>query len=1072
MLNIYLGNIHPDLEDALFRHLSDIKSQDKLSQIAIVAPSGQVRKRLRTLLVSEHEMYLMGVDYLTFHSLSLKLYEEKYGLTSHMICDDFFFTEMIRHILETGNSEPNLFSNFAGTPEGCMAIWRTIRELREARVEPGIVEDGIRDGLFEDDDSEKLVSLMTIYKEFLRIKTASDIIDYSDLPVMASDVAPSSKYLNKFKEIIYYGFYDLTQVQIDLLKSIVRQYPVTMFFPYAEGAPAASFSTRFYDTFIQGLITDKSNVIRLPGPSVHADSKVLFPVKSSTAVIGASGRDDEVSVVAKTILRLVEADGIPFAGIGVVARDINDYIHIIKRVFHAHNIPFVSTGSESADRYPVVKAVRILISIHENGYRRSDIIDLVSAHCCKERLKAFCPEGTELRPDNLDLFTRLSGISKGEKEWERLDKYIEEGFIIRSPGDDDGEGINLVSSNEVAGLKAVIRSLCNDFTSLPSKSSWSEYIERFAVLINRYIDVDEVPPRNPDNVDFDADNYNPAEAVMESMISLRRLEKITHEVALSEFINTFNRSLEDKKFKICSDDIAGVQVLDAMSARAIPFTVLFIMGMNEKVFPRNIREDPLLRDPVRKIMESVLGYKVEEKLNGFEEEKLLFYLLVNSATERLYITCQRTDDAGETRIPSWYISEVGPLEPVKEWRIPRRLSDKYSVSEFFDYYFLTPHELSARLIIEGLDAAPVMSKFCFDPVLYRRGKETISNHEKMTKRLTEFDGLTGFIEGYWYDVVKRGISPTSMEMFALCPFSYFSRHLLGLKTIERPETIVGIRPHEAGNICHTILKKFYSGLSRVIDRDINALLKDTAMSVFIEYEKCNPVGYAVVWDLERERLLTLLMDFVETDLNDLSLSGFSPYLFEKSVNGSLTSTSISDNSDCITVHGIIDRVDIHEDQKRFRIIDYKYKTGRKIPSVERDLSLAAIRGQKLQPPVYSLMVTEYLRSKEGIEDPVCDKVRFSYLAPNWTDVPVEDRFSEFPGDCWNSVAGGQILNTINLLLKGIRDGLYFIIPGNYCKSCDYSAMCRKNHFPSRSRAKKDDLIIRDYMNLRKVKKEQ
>jgi len=140
--------------------------------------------------------------------------------------------------------------------------------------------------------------------------------------------------------------------------------------------------------------------------------------------------------------------------------------------------------------------------------------------------------------------------------------------------------------------------------------------------------------------------------------------------------------------------------------------------------------------------------------------------------------------------------------------------------------------------------------------------------------------------------------------------------------------------------------------------------------------------------------------------------------------------------------------------------------------VERDLSLAAIRGQKLQPPVYSLMVTEYLRSKEGIEDPVCDKVRFSYLAPNWTDVPVEDRFSEFPGDCWNSVAGGQILNTINLLLKGIRDGLYFIIPGNYCKSCDYSAMCRKNHFPSRSRAKKDDLIIRDYMNLRKVKKEQ
>lgn len=1069
MLNIYLGNFHPDLEDALFQHVTEIKGKDKLVQVAIVAPSEHIQKRIKTLLTAEHGMCLMGVHFLTFHSLSLRLYEEKYGLTSHMICDDFFFTEMIRHILGTGNTGTNLFSNFAGTPEGCMAIWRTIRELREARVEPGNVIDGIRDGLFEPDDAEKLLALMAIYREFLQRKTDHDIIDYSDLPDIASGVAPSSLYLKKFNEIIYYGFYDLTQVQYDLLQAIVRQYPVTMFFPHAEGVPAVSFTGRFYDTFIQGLMTDNSKVIRLPGLDMHADSKVLFPVKSPTAIIGASGMEDEVSVVAKTILRLVEVDGFSFSGIGVVARDINEYIHIIKRVFSAHNIPFVSTGSESADRYPVVKAVQILISIHENDYRRSDIIDLVSSHCCQGRLKAFFSEGTELRPDKLDLFTRLTGISKGEKEWERLDKYIKEGFVIRSSRGDDDEGVNLVSNDEVAGLKALVKSLSNDFTSLPSESSWSDYVERFAVLIRRYIEVDELPSRHPDNDDFNIDNYNPAESVMESLVSLRRLERISPDVTLSGFINTFNRSLEDKEYKVCSKDIAGVQVLDAMSARAIPFSVLFVTGMNEKVFPRNIREDPLLRDPVRQVMERVLGYKIEEKLNGFDEEKLLFYLLVNSVKERLYITYQRTDDSGETRIPSWYISEVRPPEPVKEWRIPRRLSDKYSVTEFYDYYFLTPHELSTRLIIEGIDASPVMSKFCFNPVLYRRGREAIVNHEKMTTGLTEFDGLTGFLEGFWNDIVRRGISPTSIEMFALCPFSYFARHLLGLKTIERPETIIGIQPIDAGNICHMILKRFYSGHSRVKDREINVNLKDTAFSVFTEFEKDNPVGYPVIWDIEREKLLSLLMDFVEIDLRELSLSGFSPYIFETSVNGCLKASSLRDNSDDIPVHGIIDRVDIHKDQNRFRIIDYKYKTGSAIPAGEKDLSLAAIRGQKLQPPMYTLMAAEYLRYKEGIKNPVCDNVKFSYLAPNWADVSGEERFSAFPGDCWNSVLGEQILTTIRLLLKGIRDGLFFIIPGNYCKACDYSTICRKNHFPSRSRARKDDLIVKDYRDLRKMK---
>src|SRR3989337_1591894 len=817
--------------------------------------------------------------------------------------------------------------------------------------------------------------------------------------------------------------------------------------------------------------------------------------------------DDEISAVARAIVRLVEVDGYTFSGIGVAARDINEYIGVIKRVFTEHNIPFVSTGGEPADRYPVVKAVQILISIHENGYRRSDIIDLVSSHCCQNRLKAFFPEGTELRPDNLDLLTRLTGITKGVEEWDRLGKDREEGFVIHPYNEDDDGGEVVVSKDEVAGLKAIVTSLNKDFTSLPAVSSWSDYVERFALLIAKYIDTENNPPIPPFSkggmryplssegeirspplekggmVGFEglysgeSDYYRAAGAVWESLQSLRRFERLLPEVALDEFIDTYNRSLENSEFKVCSEDISGVQVLDAMSARAIPFNVLFIAGMNEKVFPRNIREDPLLRDPVRRVMESVLGYKIEEKLNGFEEEKLLFYLLVNSAKERLYITYQRTDDAGETRIPSWYISEVRPAEPVKEWRIPRRLSDKYSVTEFYDYYFLTPHELSIRLILEGIDASTVMSKFCFNPALYRRWREAVVKHEKMTAGLTAFDGLTGFVEGYWNDIVRRGISPTSLEMFARCPFSYFARHLLGLKTIERPEAITGIQPIDAGNICHLILKRFYSGYRRVKESEVKVFLKDTALSVFTEFERNNPVGYPVIWEIEQERLLTLLMNFVEMDLNELSLSGFSPYIFETEMSGCLSASLLWDYAEDIPVHGIIDRVDRHREQNRFRIIDYKYKAGSAITPGEKDLSIAAIRGQKLQPPVYVLMASEYrsnkvgnkVGEKEGIENPVCDNVKFSYLAPNWTDVPEDERFSVFPGDCWTSGLGEHIVDAIKLLLNGIKDGLFFIIPGNYCKTCEYSAICRKNHFPSRSRAVKDDRVVKDYMDLRKKK---
>jgi len=598
----------------------------------------------------------------------------------------------------------------------------------------------------------------------------------------------------------------------------------------------------------------------------------------------------------------------------------------------------------------------------------------------------------------------------------------------------------------------------------------------------------------PDADESDRDYFNAAGSVIETLSSLRSLELVSAEVTLSEFISTFSRSLENMEYKVCDKDIAGVQVLDAMAARAIPFRVLFVIGMNEKTFPRNIREDPLLRDSVRQVMERVLGYKITEKLSGFEEEKLLFYLLINSAKERLYISYQRTDDSGETKIPSWYISEVKMAYPVKEYRIPRRLSDKFTIAELYDYSFLTPHELSTRLILEDTDPTGIMLKFNLNSKLYYHGTKSIAQHEKMKSGLTEFDGITGPAEEYWSHSMERGISPTSLEMFARCPFSYFARHLLGLNKIERPETIFELPPVEIGNICHSILKRFYmKGIQGIQNGgiEIDRRLAEEADVVFAEFQAANPVRYPVVWEILQERLLTILKSVIEADLSELSVSGFMPYCFEVDVMGNflvrgqggkdsrgqvilnhLDPRTLDTLPPNIPLHGVLDRIDIQPDTGLFRIIDYKFKMGASARSEDKDIITAAVRGQILQPPMYILMAAEYLKDKEGIENPLCEDVRFYYLAPNWpnwNDKKVEDRSRDFPGDCWQSGLGEYIKSTIKLLLEGIRDGLFFILPGNYCKSCDYSTICRKNHFPTRLRAKKDDKITKAYRDLRKKK---
>jgi ATP-dependent helicase/nuclease subunit B len=170
----------------------------------------------------------------------------------------------------------------------------------------------------------------------------------------------------------------------------------------------------------------------------------------------------------------------------------------------------------------------------------------------------------------------------------------------------------------------------------------------------------------------------------------------------------------------------------------------------------------------------------------------------------------------------------------------------------------------------------------------------------------------------------------------------------------------------------------------------------------------------------------------------------------------------------ISLHGVLDRIDVKEDTGQFRIIDYKFKAGKKMSSDDKNLSLSAVRGKRLQPPLYLLMAIPYLKYTAGIKDPQPERVSLYFLAPRWSVAEDGEPRSEFPGDCWHTPLGEGIAATVALLLRGIGEGLFFILPGDYCSHCDYSAVCRKNHFPSRYRAERD-ARVKPYYAIRKQK---
>ena len=88
-----------------------------------------------------------------------------------------------------------------------------------------------------------------------------------------------------------------------------------------------------------------------------------------------------------------------------------------------------------------------------------------------------------------------------------------------------------------------------------------------------------------------------------------------------------------------------MQVLSVTEARARTFDHLFLIGLNRDVFPRGIREDPLLPDDLRRILQRVLP-DVPIKRAGFDEERYLFAQLL-SAAPAVTLSWQTADDDGK-----------------------------------------------------------------------------------------------------------------------------------------------------------------------------------------------------------------------------------------------------------------------------------------------------------------------------------------------------------------------------------------------------------------------------------------
>jgi len=485
-----------------------------------------------------------------------------------------------------------------------------------------------------------------------------------------------------------------------------------------------------------------------------------------------------------------------------------------------------------------------------------------------------------------------------------------------------------VESSEAGGLarikftnpeKELIRCIAEQCGSPPSRMMTpSEAIHRLSEIPGWLVESGELLP------------------LIKRLEEVRRLRgdvEFPWEILRTAFRELFENTVSD------SLNRSGVILGSLMRIRGMTARCAVLLGLSGTEFLSGIEEDPLLADAAReRILRLVgeLGHRLPLKARSGEEMTLLF-LLLNTCAESLHWVVPETDEQGKSTAPAPFILRYlnawkrDDLLPCHEHRIARSPADQASLLLSLDSRegrFIPPEFL--QLIPE------------FNSSL--RFSESPKPHPG-----SEYKGLPTRLP----TPSREEYSVTDLEILARCPFRFWAEKILRVDPLESLEFDCGIDSTAWGTLVHRFLEKL---LRPVIGRSITGAAGDARVASperirsLITYSLNEKLpGWRLMPEFKQADLRRRLESLAEAVLNEETGGDGSTVVTRLEYRVARPFPSLSG----ARLKGVIDRIDRARDE--VRIVDYK--SGRS-PSSKAELKREVHALFRLQPLLYPWLVDD------------------------------------------------------------------------------------------------------------------
>lgn len=941
-----------------------------------------------------------NIHFISAGGLTERLDQEAGGEILPLFPQDNLRDFLLKELLQ----EPDL-ARYTVTRGFLQAVKSSLRDLADSCVTPDALEE-YANSLSDEalvQDRERFNWLVRLYKRYQeRERQIQGFRAYQEAYERALEQADKSPFLQSFSQIIIYGFYDMPGRQWDLISRVRSAYEGAVFVPY-EKHPAYKFAERFFTT---NWLSSGGEALAPVPCALGGGAKYMFAASGSApapnvSVVSAQNKAGEIFFTAKEILRLHEQEHIALNDIGVIARTAGDYQDEVRRVFKQHGIALDASFSYPLPAYALGNFCLRLFSLAARGFAREEVLALVCSPYFKHSRKRAWAE-----------LIRVSLVKRDLSQWHDLLPYT--------------QGYD-------AALLACLDDISQRLEQLGKPQKWQDGVAAARGLLGDYTD----------ETVFEGKEAEIYHAVCEELDKLTRYSAVRAQSSLGELPAEINDALCALKFNEMENSPMGVTFTDAVRARGLNFKVTFVLGVNDKSFPLLSPEDPLLRDYYRYIVRDVLGYWINGSLERTSEEKLLFYGVLCSAREKLYVLYDRLNEDGKEAVPSLFLTELSRACALGiKWssegiggerllRVSGRLQERLHLT---DTVYWTPKELSYALIFHPQTAR---ARYEEAGMLSAQKEFSLTAAAALAQQgqMSAFDGFIESGKDLFDRCNDKSFSPSSLKTLAQCPFKFFMDKGLRLGKEEDPLSRHELSALTQGNIYHEMLCDFYQTLK---EKKLTHKLFDSGAEVFaqavfdrhLNAESYRQFGiYPLLWEIILEDMRTCFCRFAVADLKQADK--LTPSYFEKEI-------SVESSEQLpLRLGGKIDRIDIDEERKLFFVADYKLSKNWGDNLVED-----FFKNTIFQPFLYVFMMEHSALFK-------------AYESGGSELIAIKEYHKIKLSPEQYQIMQGRACAFFKQITDYVKAGTFFICPSeDNCKYCPYGALCRKESFSAKQRVSK------------------